>query len=167
MTKYFENCKTEDELKKAYRKMAAKLHPDNNPARDTTKEFQEMQEEFQEAFERLKGVHVNMGGETYRKESSETAGEFMDLINKLLQLGNIDVELCGSWIWVSGNTKPVKEELKALGFKWSSKKKTWYFHKEPYVKRGKKQYSMNDIRNMWGSTSYSRNSNADPEFITA
>lgn len=28
--------------------------------------------------------------------------------------------------WVSGNTKPMKEKLKAMGFKWAPKKKMWY-----------------------------------------
>ncbi len=35
--------------------------------------------------------------------------------------------MIGSWIWVSGDTKEIKEKLKELGFKWASKKKMWYY----------------------------------------
>ena len=38
----------------------------------------------------------------------------------------IEIEVCGSWVWVSGDTKPHKERLKALGFCWHSKKHCWY-----------------------------------------
>ena len=78
-------------------------------------------------------VTIEKDGETYEKETTETAREFMDLINKLLKMG-IDVELCGSWIWCSGNTKAVKEDLKSLGFKWSHNKAAWYYHRDPYRK---------------------------------
>lgn len=30
-------------------------------------------------------------------------------------------------IWASGDTKPHREELKALGFRWSPKQAAWYF----------------------------------------
>lgn len=36
---------------------------------------------------------------------------------------NINIEICGSWIWVSGNTYGCKTELKQNGFHWASKKK--------------------------------------------
>ena len=33
-------------------------------------------------------------------------------------------------VWVSGNTKPHREELKAAGAKWSGKRQAWYWRKE-------------------------------------
>ena len=162
MKKYFENCKTAEELKKAYRKAAAQLHPDNNPGKDTTKDFQEMQSEFEKAFDRLKNVHVNKDGETYEKETTETAREFMDLINKLLKMG-IDVELCGSWIWCSGNTKAVKEDLKSLGFKWSHNKAAWYYHRDPYRKKSKRSMSLDEIRLMYGSARFTSSNDTDAD----
>lgn len=166
-TNYFANCKTAEELKKEYRKIAAKLHPDNNPGKDTTKSFQEMQEEFSAMYEKLKNKHVNAAGEEYEKETTETAGEFMDLINKLLSFPGVEVELCGSWIWVSGNTKEVKEELKNLGFKWSKNKAAWYYHREPYFKRSKRTLSMDEIRDMYGSAHFKKGPAADPEKLPA
>lgn len=157
-TNYFTNCRTAEELKKAYREAARKLHPDCNRDRDTTEDFKAMQAEFEAAFERLKNVHVNKDGERYEKETTETAGEFMDLINQLLKISGIDVELCGSWIWVTGNTKAAKEQLKSFGFKFSRNKLAWYYHREPYRKRGSKKMSLDDIRAMYGSAKFNRSS---------
>ena len=38
----------------------------------------------------------------------------------------INVLVERNWTWVSGNTFPVKEELKAQGFYWSTKRRAWY-----------------------------------------
>lgn len=149
---YFENCTTCEELKSTYRKLVKELHPDNNLDHDTTEEFKNMQEEFQEVFEILKGIHKNAKGETYEKATTETASAFMDLIEKLCRMEGCFVELIGSWIWITGNTKEHKEELKALNFKFSAKKKAWYFHEGEYHKFSKGTKSMNDIRAMYGST---------------
>ena len=65
---------------------------------------------------------------------------------------SITIEVCGSWIWVSGNTYPHKEELKQYGLKYASKKKQWYWHNEAFRKKGKKALSMDDIRSYYGST---------------
>lgn len=43
---YFNHCKTAEEVKAAYKNQVKALHPDNNPGRDTTADFQAMQADF-------------------------------------------------------------------------------------------------------------------------
>ena len=59
---------------------------------------------------------------------------------------NIQKELIGEWIWISGDTWKHKETLKNLGFRWASKKKMWYYREEKSSAwRGNKQYTMDEI----------------------
>ena len=152
--KYFMNCKTAEELKKEYRKLAMKLHPDI--VGGDGEEFKVMQAEFEKLWERLKDVHQTAEGKTYtaKQETTETPQEFIHIINVLIGLQGIEVELCGSWIWVSGNTKEHKEVLKQLGFKFAYKKKTWYYHKDKFRKKSHEELTMDDIRDMFGSHRY-------------
>lgn len=154
--KYFSNCKTAEELKKAYRNAAKRLHPD---AGGDENEFKAMQAEFSVAWEKLKNRHENASGETYEKETTETAAEFMDIIEKLLHLDGVEVELCGAWLWVTGNTYPHRETLKSLRFCFSKKKAAWYFHREPYRKHGKRELSLDQIRDLFGSEKVQRGEN--------
>jgi len=39
---------------------------------------------------------------------------------------DVKKESRGGCCWISGNTKPIKEELKAAGFRWSKKNNAWY-----------------------------------------
>ena len=155
MKKYFENCKTAEELKKAYREFAKRLHPDCG---GDPEEFKRMGEQFEKAWSRLKDVHTNKEGETYtaREETTETAGEYMDLINELLKLKGIEVEICGSWVWVSGNTYPHRDTLRKMHFQFSKNKIAWFYHRNPYHKKSDREYSMNDIRDMFGSRKFTR-----------
>ena len=66
-------------------------------------------------------------------------------------MDGIIIEVCGSWVWVTGNTREHKEELKALSFRWSSNKSAWYFHRDGYRKRSNKHMSLDDIRGFYGS----------------
>ena len=137
MSAYFTNCHTAEELKQAYKRLARQLHPDCNHDHDTTAEFQRMQAEFESAWNRLKDVHVNKDGET-----------FMDMINALIRIVGIKVELCGSWLWVTGDTRPAKEILNKFKFRWSPNKKAWYFHFGGYKKRSKRKMTLDDIRSI-------------------
>ena len=162
MTRYFEECKTAEDVKQAYKQLVKKLHPDNNPGHDTTKDFQEMQQEYRSAWERLKNIHVNADGETYEKATEETADEYMAMINQLFGLDGIEIELCGSWLWITGNTKEHKETLKGMGFKWACKKGAWYYHRDPWMKRSRKGgVPLDEIRAKYGSTRFTKYETAD------
>lgn len=153
MKRYFTGCRTAEELKKAYRKIVKELHPDVGGSEEA---FKTMQAEFSAAWDRLKNIHTTKEGKEYHKETTETAGEFMEIIEELLKLRGVEIEICGAWIWCSGNTKPYKETFKKLHFRWSKLKEAWYFHKEPYRKRNGKELSLDEIRNMYGSTRYEK-----------
>lgn len=145
---YFKSCNTCEELKREYHKLARVLHPDCG---GDQKSFVDMQAEFDEAFKRLKNIHTSASGETYEKETTETAGGFMSIINALLSIGGLDVELCGSWVWVGGETYKNAEKLKGLGLKWSKGKKKWYYNPDPSTKKRRGVYSMEKIRQVYDS----------------
>ena len=139
---------TAEELKKMYRQLAFEHHPDNGGDIEAMKK---VNAEYAELFERLKHVHTNAQGERYTKETQETPEHFIHIINELIRFDNILIEIIGSFIWVSGDTKPYKDILKEMGFKWSSNKSAWYLPPEGYRRRSRKDYSMDDIRGMYGS----------------
>lgn len=154
--KYFADCKTAEEVKALYKKLAMKLHPDLGGSKEA---FQAMYNEYEEAFDRLKNVHAAADGGTYERAAapSETAQEFADLINQLVMMDGLKVELVGRWIWVTGDTFQHKTALKAAGFKWASKKKAWYWHTaEDSVSRGSKK-SLAKIKQKYGCETFTPN----------
>ena len=146
--KWFESPQTLEELKKQYKKLAMKYHPDLGGNAEAMKEINN---EYEKLFLNLKDVHKKANGEFYSSENSETAFEFMDIIEKLIHMDGIVIEICGSWIWITGETKPHKDSLKALAFRWSNSKKAWYYHKGEYHKKSSKKMSLDDIRDCYGS----------------
>ena len=154
----FAKATTLEELKSIYKKLAMKNHPDRGGSNEAMKEINNLYEEF---FSILKNTHKNAAGETYAKETAETADWFMDIINELLKMPGLVIEIIGCFIWVSGNTKANKDGLKKIGMRWSNNKGMWYKSAPGYKKRSKKQYSIDEIRNSFG-VQY-RTSTADQE----
>lgn len=143
--KWFNNPSTLEELKQQYKKLALKHHPDLG---GNTADMQGII-----LFAKLKNTHATAEGKTYTasKETTETPDEFKNIINALINLEGINIELCGSWLWITGNTKEHKEVLKGLHFRWSKSKCAWYYHTADYKKSSKKTYSLDEIRDLYGS----------------
>jgi len=139
---------TLEELKAQYRQLAQIHHPDKG---GDTAIMQTINAEYDELFPQLKDVHKTKDGETYtaRQESTETADQFKDLITQLMRMDDIVI---GCFVWVTGDTKPHKEQLKALGFKWHSKKSAWYLAPEGYRQRSRREYGLDEIRSMYGTS---------------
>lgn len=150
-TKYFGNVQTLDELKSAYRRAALANHPDRGGSEEAMKAINA---EYTELFEVLKDAH-NMRAENpgnHTRPTTEAPEEFIEIIEKLLHMDGLDMELCGSWLWIGGNTKANKDALKAAGCRWSNNKKLWYWHhaeEGSHWHRGNK--TMGQIRSKYGS----------------
>ena len=145
--KYFMNCKSLEDLKAEYRRLVKIHHPDMGGSTET---MQAINDEHDRVFEILKKQH-NASADEYH-QTTETAEEFRTIINALMKLDGVICELCGNWLWMSGNTKAHKEELKALGCRWSQNKNSWYWrHPESGRKHYKGHKSMTDIRAKYGS----------------
>lgn len=145
--KYLKNIKTLEELKKEYRKWAMKLHPDMG---GSTEDMQILNAEYEALFTKVKDIHTNKDGQEYRKATNEAPQDFIRIINELLKLGGIHIEVIGCFLWVSGDTKPHKDKLKALGLKWHNKKSCWFLSPEGYRRQGNQEYSMDYIRDLYG-----------------
>ena len=157
MTKYFVNCRTLDELKKVYKHLAQKHHPDVG---GDTRTMQEINAEYEARFEVLKRSQNEQAAEDTTgkaRATTESAGDFIAIIDHLLKLDGLEIELCGRWLWIGGDTKKHKEALKACGCRWSSSKKLWNWH---FAEDGDKWHrgskSMSQIRSKYGSTTFTR-----------
>jgi hypothetical protein len=143
--------KTLEELKAQYRKLAFQHHPDRGGSHEAMKA---VNNEYDALFPKLKDVHQTKEGTTYtaRQTTTETADSFKDLIAELMKMDGITIEVIGCFVWVTGDTKPNKDRLKALGFQWHSKKLAWYLAPEDYRKRSRKDYDLETIRTMYGTS---------------
>ena len=148
--KWFTNPQTLEELKKEYKKLVFKHHPDKG---GKTSDMQEINAEYDSLFARLKNVHKSASGETYtaKQETTETPEQFREIIEKLINIEGIEIEICGAWLWITGNTYPNRETLKSLHFKYSKGKNAWYWHEAGYRKHSSKTFSLDEIRDLWGS----------------
>lgn len=148
MNRYFKNINTLEELKKEYKRLALDNHPDRGGDVEIMKTINA---EYDAVFAKVKDIHKNKKGETYTKKNTETPDIFKDIINQLIKMDGVEIEIIGCFIWLSGNTKEHREAIKAIGFKWHSTKKMWYKSPDGYKRYGKKEYSMDEIRNMYGT----------------
>lgn len=140
--KEFQNVEGINEAKKIYKTLAKKLHPDVGGD--------------EESFKLLNAIYTDLiEHKIYFSNDFKIDVELEKVISLILHFENITIELVGSWIWVSGDTKEIKDKLKELGFKWAMKKKMWYYgemkSKNPTPK------SMEEIKSKYGSETLKTN----------
>ena len=145
---YFKECKSLEDVKKTFRALAKQHHPDLNGNAEV---FKAINNEYEEAFEYFKN-EFNNRTENAKKQNTETPEEFRDIINTLIKLDGLELEICGTWLWLCGNTYVHRETLKELKFKWSKSKKKWYFYNGIEDNRKVKgSKTMEEIRSKYGS----------------
>jgi len=161
---YLTNVETLEELKTAYHKLAVKFHPDLGGDNEIMKIINN---EFDYLSENLKTIHRNADGKIYEKDFEETPKEWRELVINLLklQMQDVDIEIVGAWLWVTGETKPYSKQLGKYGLKlrFHSVKKAWYKSPDGYRKKTNKNYSMNDLRDMYGSKSVNQKSKEEKQ----
>ncbi|WP_058532895.1 DnaJ domain-containing protein [Legionella saoudiensis] len=137
---------TQEDIKIAYKRACSKFHPDKNPA------GLEIMKMVNLAYDALKSFDGKASISQDAAQYGEAAANALNAISGL----NLIVEICGAWVWVTGDTKPHKDSLKAAKFKWAPKKSCWYFRPED-AKRSRSQgnYSLQDIREKYGSVQFS------------
>ena len=133
------------DVKQVYRKLASVNHPDKGGSTETMQLINTAFSELCKYFELNATLDIN--------QETETNHSFdFSFVDTLKTLHGVVIEICGYWVWLSGNTYPHKEIIGNLGFKFSGAKKSWYW--SPTIdtskyKRGSK--SMKNIRQEFGS----------------
>ena len=141
--KYFNNVKNLQELKKQYRALAMKLHPDKGGDEE---QFKALVNEYEQLL-RILAKENNKDEEKFDQEV-ELEEEYLKVVNQLISFDGLIIEILGSWIWISGKTYPARAKIKELGFKWSKEKTMWYLPDEdrPIRKYKNKGKDINEIR---------------------
>ena len=143
---YFNNINDLQELRDRFRKLAMENHPDHG---GNTETMQTINAEYKKAFDFI--VHNSGFSDGRISYETELDPILREKIEVLLKIKNIFIEICGNWLWVTGDTKPVKDVLKENELKFSGKKLAWYWHSGNYRKKSKRQLSLDEIRDLYGS----------------
>lgn len=145
--KHFQFTDDINNLREQYRKLAKKYHPDLNPNVDENL-MKEVNNEYEQL---LSGIHT-VNGKNYSYDAEKSwQSKFIETLKLFASINGIFVEMIGNWIWISGETKPIKEKIKELGFKFSGKKLAWYWKNYIYFKQTNKKFQLDELRDIYGS----------------
>ena len=163
MKKYFVSTTDINMLRSQYRELAKKYHPDLNPEIDENI-MKQINAEYEMMLQEIKtpsGKNYSMNNETAWQE------KFVETLKLFASINGIFVEMIGNWIWISGETKPIKEKIKELGFKFSGKKLAWYWKNYTYFKLTNKKFQLDELRDIYGSRQIEGNEARDNNLVSA
>lgn len=143
-----------DALKKMYKKLAFELHPDHGGSNEA---FKKMQNEYKTLLDYFLKFKFDQGNESdqqkqEKKESyKQQDKDVREKMQQIWHLEGITIEIIGTWLWITGDTYSVKDTLNYYGFKFSGRKKAWYWHSGKYKKKTRKNHSLKQIRKIYGT----------------
>lgn len=152
----FENIMNFADLRKAYHAESRKAHPDMGGSNEA---MAKVNADYERAVKRIERTGERFANADQQQETpewqhqttAEDMADYADILQKLFSIDGIEIELCGSWLWISGNTREYKEQLKEWGCKWSNNNKAWYWYSGEYHRKSRKRYTMDEIRDLHGS----------------
>ena len=143
--RYFSDCKSMDDVKTMYRDLCKKYHPDLGGD-------EEIMKAINAEYERV--IAEGLKGQENFEAKMDVERELMEMVQRFVVLQGLIVEVCGRWIWLTGNTFSVKDQLKALGCFFAAKKKAWYWHSPDEKCVSKRKLSLEEIRAKYGSIAF-------------
>jgi hypothetical protein len=141
-----------EELKTRYRELCKKWHPDLGG--DTAK-MQEINLEYEYC---LKFARIDDRKTKQNRPLSEdeirVEKDIMEVVQRVIVLKGLVVEVCGRWVWVTGETWNWKKQLKVLGLVWASGKKAWYWRPADARCSSRYRIPLERIREKYGSIGF-------------
>lgn len=154
---FFQNVRTAEDLKRQFRHLVKTFHPDMG---GNAEDMKEINREYEQLLRRVGNVHLNKEGEIWEDtkgpkdrftcDISELDDGFREIVIEVMKMTGIEILLVGSWIWLEGETRPWKDALKKLGFKWSAPRQKWYWHQADYRRRHASKASFDEICAFYG-----------------
>lgn len=121
MINFFEGCNTLQEVKDKYRVLAKENHPDRGGSLQTMQEINGQ-------YAKVINIIANGGKFTTAEAEAEIlqAEAYQQAVNKVVNLEGCTLELIGSWLWITGNTKQYCKILNSepAKFNWAKKNRT-------------------------------------------
>jgi curved DNA-binding protein CbpA len=156
---------TIEEAKRQYKRLILTHHPDlaaknGMTVEEATKATQTINAEWDYLKAHNYNIHENSDGDIFtdfnQTKADATTERYADIIEQLIHMEGLTIEICGCFIWLGGNTFEHKSEIKALdayGVKvgWANKKKMWFLAPLDWKKKSRKELTMDNIRETYGS----------------
>lgn len=151
---YFNNISNPDDARKIYRTLVKMHHPDLG---GDTEVMKAINLQYESLLRRLDGREYTRQQPTTDGRSTwvyryneKTEREIMAAVARVMRAIHesnqaIDCTVVGTWLWVTGETKPARHLLKAAGLWWNAKRSAWNWHPKGFSTRYNDNLTLDEI----------------------
>ena len=115
----------------------------------------EITAEYRMIFNELKEKDTNPfteSEESIHDYDIQTDRRILEKIIELSDLKDLRIDVVGSWIWITkAQAEPYEKKVEEMGFKYSKKRKRWYWTARPMKKKYKPIGTLGDIKKVYGT----------------